>query len=111
MAAGHRHGCLCAVRATGTRVVDQALHTVRNAATRQTALVLCGHGDMVSLARAVHRHEFAAERPFIVCDPRRKQSDENVRAAENYHSGAEALQAARSGSLCRLVVARGRGRR
>jgi hypothetical protein len=73
---------------------------VRNAATRQTALVLCGDGDMVSLARAVHRHEFGAERPFIVCDPRRKRSDENVRAAENYQSGAEALQAARSGSLC-----------
>lgn len=83
-----------------TRVVDQALHTVRNAATRQTALVLCGDGDMVSLARAIHRHEFGAERPFIVCDPRRKQSDENVRAAENYQSGVDALRAARSGSLC-----------
>jgi hypothetical protein len=82
------------------KVVDQALHMVRNAATRQTALVLCGDGDMVSLARTIHRHAFGAERPFIVCDPRRKQSDESVRAAENYRSGVEALQAARSGSLC-----------
>jgi hypothetical protein len=83
-----------------TKVVDQALHSVRNAATRQTALVLCGGGDLVSLARAVHRHAFGVDRPFIVCDPRRKQSDENVRAAENHRSGIAALEVARSGSLC-----------
>ena len=83
-----------------TRSVDLALHTVRNAATRQTALVLCGEGDMVAIARALHSHLLGAERPFIVCDPRRRQTDENVRAAENYRSGTEALQAARSGSLC-----------
>ena len=74
--------------------------TVRNAATRQTALVLCGVGDLVAIARGLHRHALGAERPFIVCDPRRQQTDENVRAAENYRTGAEALEAARTGALC-----------
>lgn len=80
--------------------VDLALRSVRNAATRQVALVLCGDDDLVALARALHRLALGADRPFVVCDPRRERADENVRAAENYRSGLEALGAAKHGSLC-----------
>lgn len=82
------------------RTVDLALRSIRIAAMRQAALVLCGEDDLVLLARALHRHALGADRPFILCDPRRQRSEENVRAAENYQSGMPALGAAKQGSLC-----------
>jgi hypothetical protein len=82
------------------RVVDLALRSIRIATTRQAALVLCGEDDLVLLARAVHRLALGADRPFIVCDPRRQRSEENVRTAENFQSGKDALRAAKHGSLC-----------
>src|ERR1041385_8870909 len=50
-------------------VVDHALRAVRMAASRRVALVLCGHADLVSTARSLHRHSRGLQRPFIVCDP------------------------------------------
>jgi hypothetical protein len=82
------------------RDIDLALRSIRTAAMHQTALVLCGEDDLVMLARALHRHTLGADRPFILCDRRRQRSAENVRAAENYQRGMEALHAARQGSLC-----------
>jgi hypothetical protein len=83
-----------------TGIVDEALRAVRMAATRRTALVLCGEGDLVPIARAIHRHVRNSTRPFIVCDPRRQASKETVRSAENHAAGVEALEAAAGGSLC-----------
>lgn len=82
------------------RAVDLAVRSIRIATRRHAALVLCGEDDLVLLARALHLRVFGAVRPFIVCDPRRKRTGENVRAAANYQSGMEALRAAKHGSLC-----------
>ena len=81
-------------------IVDQALRAVRMAATRRTALVLCGEGDLVPIAQAIHRHVRHSARPFIVCDPRRQAGRATVRFAENHASGMEALAVAAGGSLC-----------
>ena len=81
-------------------VVDHALRSIRMAATRRTALVLCGHDDLVPIARAIHRRAFGADRPFIVCDPRRRRSQATVRSPENYDTGMSAFAAATGGSLC-----------
>jgi hypothetical protein len=83
-----------------TEVVDHALRSVRVAAARRTALVLCGEGDLVPMARSIHRHAVGADRPFVVCDPRRQDSPATVRSAENIESGERAFAAATGGSLC-----------
>ena len=70
------------------------------AATHRTALVLCGDGDLVPLARSIHRRAFGADRPFIVCDPRRRQHKATVRSPQNYETGMPAFAAAAGGSLC-----------
>ncbi|HEX3481947.1 MAG TPA: FHA domain-containing protein [Kofleriaceae bacterium] len=81
-------------------IVDQALRAVRMAATRRTMLVLCGDGDLVPIAWALHRHVRTSTRPFVVCDPRRQAGAETVRSAENHVVGMEALAVAAGGSLC-----------
>lgn len=80
--------------------VDHALRSMRMAATRRGALMLCGDGDLVPLAHSLHRHSLGADRPFIVCDPRRRRGKATVRAAENFDSGMAAYKAAAGGSLC-----------
>jgi len=87
-------------RSECTDLVDHALRSVRMAATRRLALVLCGDGDLVPTARSIHRHALGRDRPFVVCDPRRRQVKATVRSAENYDSGMQALAAATGGSLC-----------
>lgn len=81
-------------------VVDHALRSIRLAATRRIALVLCGEGDLVPMARSIHRHALGPDRPFIVCDPRRREVKATVRSAENYKTGLGAFAAATGGSLC-----------
>jgi hypothetical protein len=81
-------------------VVDHALRSVRLAATHRVPLVLCGDGDLVPIARSIHRHAIGADRPFIVCDPRRREGKATVRSAENYDTAGRAIEAATGGSLC-----------
>src|SRR6185295_5711564 len=83
-----------------TEVVDHALRAIRMAATRRVALVLCGDGDLVPTARSIHRHALGADRPFVVCDPRRRGGKATVRSAENHETGLGGLAAAQGGSLC-----------
>ena len=87
-------------RSDRLEVVDRALRAVRMAAARRGALVLCGDGDLVPMARSIHRHSLGPDRPFIVCDPRRRQGKATVRSAENYDTGMQGLAAARGGTLC-----------
>src|SRR6185436_16669946 len=87
-------------RSDRIEVVDHALRSIRLAATRRTALVLCGDGDLVPMARSIHRHAIGVDRPFIVCDPRRRPGKATVRSAENCETGMQALAAALGGSLC-----------
>jgi len=87
-------------RSDRTHVVDQALRSIRMAAARRSALVLRGHGDLVPLAYSIHRHALGADRPFVVCDPRRRDSKATVRSPANHESGLRGLAAATGGSLC-----------
>jgi hypothetical protein len=87
-------------RSTRIEAVDHALRSVRMAAAHRVALVLCGDGDLVPMAHAIHRNALGADRPFIVCDPRRRRGKATVRSAENYETGMQALAAATGGSLC-----------
>ena len=87
-------------RGERVQVIDHALRSIRMAVTRRTALVLCGDGDLVPIARAIHRRAFGVDRPFIVCDPRRRQSEATVRSPANYEAGMPAFKAATRGSLC-----------
>ncbi|HEX7840528.1 MAG TPA: FHA domain-containing protein [Kofleriaceae bacterium] len=87
-------------RSDRTEVVDHALRSIRMAATRRVALVLCGEGDLVPTAGSIHRHALGDDPPFVVCDPRRRRVGATVRSAENYASGMQALEAAQGGTLC-----------
>jgi hypothetical protein len=66
-------------------VVDQALFSVRVATTHREPLLLCGEGNLVPIARQLHRHAFG-DRPFVV--------------ARRYAKGMDTLAAAAGGTLC-----------
>jgi hypothetical protein len=80
--------------------VDHALRALRMAAAHRSTLVIRGRRDLVPTAHALHRHAFGADRPFVVCDPRRQETKESVRAVANYESATAAFEAAADGSLC-----------
>ena len=80
--------------------LDHALRSLRVAATHRAPLVVCGEDDLVQIARGLHGRTLGASRPFVVCDPRRHTTSENVRSAENYDAGMAAMQAAAGGTLC-----------
>lgn len=80
--------------------VDHALRSIRLAATRRLPLVLSGDEDLVPVAQAIHRHVLGDGKPFVVCDPRRRRGDANVRSAASVETGREGLQRALGGSLC-----------
>jgi hypothetical protein len=69
--------------------------------TDRAALVLLGvDADLVSVAQALHRWTVGADRPFVICDPRRTVRRASVRAPTSHQSGVGALRAARGGTLC-----------
>ena len=80
--------------------VDRAMRAIRGAACRRETLLICGDGDLVSIARLLHRHALGDERPFVVCDPRRRTTDATGCRAANVPSGRHALEAAAGGTLC-----------
>jgi hypothetical protein len=82
--------------------VDHALRSIELAADHRAALVLLGETDLVPIARALHRRALGADRPFVVCDPRRRDGEdyESVRSPVNYGTGVAAFKAAVGGSLC-----------
>src|SRR5512143_4088690 len=55
-----------------SQAVEHALQAIEIAATYRAALVLCGDGDLVQVARGLHRHARGDERPFVLCDPQRR---------------------------------------
>src|SRR5690242_5078432 len=82
------------------RAVDLALRSLTLALDHRAALVLCGEGDLVPIAWTLHRHTLGADRPFIVCDPRRGTQAASVRSPASRASGVAAFEAAIGGSLC-----------
>jgi len=82
------------------RAVELASRSIETAADHRAALVLCGTGDLVPIAQGLHRRAMGADRPFVVCDPRRRNTPASVRSPANHTSGLAALAAAVGGSLC-----------
>jgi len=80
--------------------VERAIRSIDLSTTHRAALVLLGDTDLVPIAEALHRLAVGAERPFIVCDPRRTVRRASVRAPTSHPSGVGALRAARGGTLC-----------
>lgn len=83
-----------------TIAVEQALHSIRMCLTHRAPLLLRGDSDMVPIAQSLHRRMLGADRPLIVCDPRRGQHRASVRCPASYETVAAAAQAASGGSLC-----------
>jgi len=79
--------------------VEHALHAVDLAAAHQSVLVLRGDSDLVPVARGLHRCVLGDERPFVLCDPRRCDSDAGA-PLESHKTGMAALGAATGGSVC-----------
>lgn len=82
--------------------IDRALRSVRAAATRLVPLVLSGHGELVSFASSLHGHVIGRDKPFILCDRRRRRAEADVRSVANISDPSQALRAAIGGSLCLL---------
>jgi hypothetical protein len=82
------------------QAVDEALRAIRFLATLRAPLGLCGDGDLTVIARELHDRTFAEQRPFIVCDPRRRRTIATTRSAESRSTAIEALDAARGGTMC-----------
>jgi len=82
------------------RSVRRALQSIKLAVACRVHLALHGPGDLVPIALALHRRILGVHRPFIVCDPRRKNISASVRSPANYQTGIAALGAAGGGALC-----------
>ncbi len=80
--------------------IANALRAIELSRSYQTALVLLGDRDVVSIAMALHRRILGEGRPFVVSDPRRKDTPATARVPKNRASGAMAFRAASGGSLC-----------
>lgn len=82
------------------RAVDHALRAMRLARAHRTPLALCGEGDLVPIAYALHRSGIGGDAPFIVCDRRRHDAVATVRSPSNLSRGLEAFERATGGTLC-----------
>jgi hypothetical protein len=83
-----------------TIAVDRAERSLQLAANRDATLVLCGEGDLVPIAAALHRRTLGPEAPFIVCDPRRGNIAATARSPVNRATGIDAITAAAGGTIC-----------
>jgi len=85
---------------SNTSAIDNALCSLDLAREHRTQLLLCGAGDLVPIAYALHRRALGPDAPFVVCDPRRGNTRATVRAPANYVDAHAAFAAAAGGSLC-----------
>lgn len=80
--------------------IDDVMDILLVAVARGTPIALRGGSDLVPVAYALHRKLLGADRPFVVCDPRRREGEGSVRCPPNRRTGLLALDAAMDGSLC-----------
>jgi hypothetical protein len=81
-------------------VVDHALRAIRLACSGRAPLILRGAGDLVLVAYTIHRYTLGGGVPFIVSDPRRKDTGATVRGPANLRCGMEAFRRASGGTVC-----------
>jgi len=80
------------------QTVEHALQAIEIAATYRAALVLCGD-DLVQVARDLHRHARGDERPFVLCEPQRRDGGTGAQL-ESRRTAADAIGAATGGTVC-----------
>jgi len=80
--------------------VDLAVRAIRLAATRRAILVLCGQHDLVPLAEELHRLTLTAERPFVLCNPRRRTTETVENPIRCVTDGLTAIEEAAGGTVC-----------
>jgi FHA domain len=80
--------------------VDQALRSIRRAEQRRSVLYLNGSGDLSLVAYSLHRRLIGTERPFVMCDPRRRARRGSVRSVANRPKGIDGYRVAAGGMLC-----------
>lgn len=81
--------------------VDHAMRSIARTVAKRVPLVLCGDGDLVPSAHALHRHAFGPDRPFVLADPRRrKDMPASLRHPASYVMGMAALDGATGGAIC-----------
>jgi hypothetical protein len=81
--------------------VDRALRMLRLAATGRAIFALCGAPSLVPLAEELHRLALTEQRPFVLCDPRRRTASEDTeRFTRCVADGLTALAQARDGTVC-----------
>jgi hypothetical protein len=81
-------------------LVDDAVDGLLVAVARGLPIPLRGAPDLVPVAYALHRRILGADRPFVVCDPRRREGRGSVRMPPSRRTVARALEVARDGSIC-----------
>lgn len=81
-------------------IVDRALRALRLSTTHRAPLLLRGDSDLIPIAHALHCRTLGADRPFVVCDPRRRNVRATAHAQANYEIGMVAVEEAKGGSLC-----------
>ena len=87
--------------ATRADAIDQALRTLRMAATGRAIFVLCGEPSLVPLAEELHRLTLTERRPFVLCDPRRRTGSEDTASFTRcVTDGLTAVAQARDGTIC-----------
>jgi hypothetical protein len=80
--------------------VEDAVDGVLTAVARGMPIALRGTSDLVPVAYALHRRIVGADRPFVVCDPRRSEVEGSVRMPPSRRTVALAVEAAMDGSIC-----------
>jgi len=80
--------------------VEDAVDGVLTAVGRGLPIALRGASDLVPVAYALHRRILDADRPFVVCDPRRREGEGSVRMPPSRRTVALAVEAAMYGSIC-----------
>jgi len=80
--------------------VEHAMRSLTLVVERRATLVLLGESDLVPIAYALHRRTLGTDAPFVVCDKRRFNVDENVRSPTNFTSSVIGFTAAKGGTLC-----------
>jgi hypothetical protein len=81
-------------------LVDDAVDGLLVAVARGLPIALRGAPDLVPVAYALHRRILGADRPFVVCDPRRREGRGSVRMPPSRRTVARTLEVARDGSIC-----------
>ena len=80
--------------------IDHALRMLRLAATGRAIFVLCGEPSLVPLAEELHRLTLTERRPFVLCDPRRRTSEDTEGFTRCVADGLTAVAQARDGTIC-----------